>query len=517
MTEKAISPAKDLRIGFFITGAFFLFNPFITIVDFLPDFIGALLFVLALYKLRDMSDHMESARTGFLRFFWISLSRIPAFLIMFWVSHNFSAERSIILVFTFCYAVLETILLAFCFNSLFDGFIYVGERNEGTAIFRTVPTKRVNGEYVFAPRKVENYNKNVGNKRKRRKKIPLGVTGVKRLSIITFLLLRALSVLPELVYIADNGNDLSAAQKVAPIHFKGIFTALAFIPALLLGIIWLVNFIKYIRGICADSVFCGNVLTAYELKVPKDSKLHGYRRFCRFCVFATAAAVIALDFFLDDKNAIPDLVASALLFAGVIYYTKRVNPLPAYVPMFSFIAVLFDALSQLRFNSFIGSYLYSDVWRSDEATVSYFTYLGFDTLATVAFCLTAVLLISYGVKYAKSELLCDESARNSPRIRNEIKDIRKKGIAAIVISIISAVSNVFYRLTLADTKSIAVADVKSNAISDQKIIETTHMYVPKIDMYWLIDVAISILLIFAVISLIEKLKDSLKYKYMLED
>ena len=114
-------------------------------------------------------------------------------------------------------------------------------------------------------------------------------------------------------------------------------------------------------------------------------------------------------------------------------------------------------------------------------------------------------------------MLCDESARNSPRIRNEIKDIRKKGIAAIVISIISAVSNVFYRLTLADTKSIAVADVKSNAISDQKIIETTHMYVPKIDMYWLIDVAISIFLIFAVISLIEKLKDSLKYKYMLED
>ena len=171
MTEKAISPAKDLRIGFFITGAFFLFNPFITIVDFLPDFIGALLFVLALYKLRDMSDHMESARTGFLRFFWISLSRIPAFLIMFWVSHNFSAERSIILVFTFCYAVLETILLAFCFNSLFDGFIYVGERNEGTAIFRTVLTKRVNGEYAFAPVKVEKYNKNVGNKRKRRKKI----------------------------------------------------------------------------------------------------------------------------------------------------------------------------------------------------------------------------------------------------------------------------------------------------------------------------------------------------------
>ena len=267
-----IRPVKDLRLTYFIYGAFFLFNPFVTVVDALPDFIGALFFILALYKIRDLSDHLNSARTNFIRFFWVSASRIPAFFLMFWVSHNFSAERSIMLVFTFCYAVAETIMLAISFNQLFNGLIYIGERNDGSAVFYTVKTVKKDGYYEFAKEEAkDNYNRESIRKERRPQRPPMSVPAVKTLSIVTFLLLRALSVLPELVYIADNGDVLSATQKVAPIHFKGIFTVLAFIPALALGIIWLKRFTQYMRGVCADNAFFANILRVYNERMPSDS------------------------------------------------------------------------------------------------------------------------------------------------------------------------------------------------------------------------------------------------------
>ncbi len=498
-----LRPVKDLRLTYFIYGAIFLFNPFVTVVDALPDFIGALLFTLALYKIRDLSDYLNSARTNFIRFFWVSLSRIPAFFIMFWVSHNFSAERSIMLVFTFCYAVAETLMLAICFNQLFNGLIYIGERNEGTAVFHTVKTVKINGAYEFA--KVEPKMRK-GRKAPRR---PFSVSAVKNLSIITFLFLRALSVLPELVYIADNGDILSATQKIAPIHFKGIFTVLAFIPALVLGIIWLIKFTKYMRGICADEVFCRNLLAAYNERMPADSKVHDFRRFSRACVFAVAAVILALDFFIDDRNAIPDILASLLLFSGVLYFNARVKRLPAFIIFLSCGAAVFDIISLVSFNTFSAEFIFSDVWRVDEATSAYMSYLLADSAATAAMTLCAVIFMLEAFKHVKSEMLTGEHASSSPRIKNEINDLKRRNIIACTACVISAVSNVFYRLILADTESIAV--------TDQRFTDTTHLYIPKLEIYWMIDFAISLALIAAVIALIEKFKDCLKYKYMIED
>ncbi|MBQ7011463.1 MAG: hypothetical protein IJN63_07120 [Clostridia bacterium] len=499
------SALRDMRFTYFIYGAFFLFNPFITVVDALPDFIGALFFILALYKIRDLSDHLESARTNLIRFFWVSLSRIPAFFIMFWISHNYSAERSIMLVFTFCYAVAETILLAFIFNSLFNGLIYLGERNEGTAVFRTIPTKKINGEYVFKAPKPQK----AGKKKAKRPPHELTVAGVKRLSVITFLLLRALSVLPELVYITDKGDVLSGAQKVAPVHFKGIFTALAFIPALLLGIVWLVKFLKYIRGICADKQFCENVSVSYYKKVPAESMLPAYRRYSVFCILAGFASIFAVDFFLNDKNAIPDVIASALLFAALMYFSAKVSSVQPFAKLLCAAAVVLDLGSIILFERFSDSFIFSDVWRLPEATSSYLTFLLCDTAATALLLITAITLASTAVKHTKKELLADEIGKNSPRIRNEIADINRRKVLCFIAAIASACSNVFYRLTLVDTEYVSVAD--------QEFTETTHLYIPRFETYWMIDVVIGLLLIAAAYSLIEKTKDSLKYKYMIED
>ena len=503
--KKDLSALRDMRFTYFIYGAFFLFNPFITVVDALPDFIGALFFILALYKIRDLSDHLESARTNLIRFFWVSLSRIPAFLIMFWISHNYTAERSIMLVFTFCYAVAETILLAFIFNSLFNGLIYLGERNEGTAVFKTIPAQKINGEYVFKPPKPPRKNK----KKTKRPVGELSVAGVKNLSVITFLLLRALSVLPELVYVTDKGDILSATEKVAPVHFKGIFTALAFIPAFVLGIVWLVKFLNYVRGICADKQFCENVSVSYYKKVPAESMLPAYRRYSVFCILAGFASIFAVDFFLNDRNAIPDVISSALLFAALLYFSSKVRKVQPYAMIIAAAALLLDCGSIVLFERFSDSFIFSDVWRIPDATNSYLAYLLCDTAATALMLITALMLSSCAIKHARNELLADEIGKNSPRIRNEIADINRRKVLCFCAAIISACSNAFYRLTLVDTEYVSVAD--------QEFTETTHLYIPRFETYWMIDMLIGLLLIAAAYALIEKTKDSLKYKYMIED
>ena len=506
MKNSNITPAKKLKIHYFLIGAIFLFNPLITIVDILPDFVGALFFILALGMLRDLSEHLEDARRNFLRFFWLNLSRIPAYFLMFWVSHNYSAEGSIILVFTFCYAVFETVLLAVSFNALFEGFIYIGERNEGSAILTTRNTVKESGEWVFAPDKPAEFDSN-GTPKKKRKE--LGVSGVKNLSIITFLLLRLLSVLPELVYISDDDFFFGAYQKSSQIQFKGFYSLIAFVPAIVLGIIWLVKFRKYIRGICADSEFCTNLLTVYNERMPANSKIHIFRRYVRYTVILSAFSVFALDLFIDNQNIIPDVIASGVLLAAAIYFSLKLSKLSKFYFIITGMSLFFDILSQFFYVRFTSTYINSDVFRMPDATESYFTYFTFDTLATLFVFLGAVSILIATLRFINGELFSDERSVNSPRIRMEIHDIKRRTYITSMLAIINAVSSVFYRLTVVDTRSIGVAE--------QEFTDATHLYVPRFEMYWLIDFVLGLCLIAAVLWILEKTKDSLKFKYLIDE
>ena len=171
--------------------------------------------------------------------------------------------------------------------------------------------------------------------------------------------------------------------------------------------------------------------------------------------------------------------------------------------------MLLDVFSIITFSSFTSDFIFSDVLRVDEATSAYILYIAADSLATAALTFLAVFLAVNAFNHVKSEMLNGEHAGTSPRIKNEIRDLKRKSVIASAFAVVSAVSNVFYRLTLADTESIAV--------TDQRFTDSTHLYIPKLEIYWMVDFAISLILIAAAFAFVEKLKDCLKYKYMIED
>ena len=118
MGEKTVAPDKKLKLGYWIAAAVLFCNPLFNLIDILPDFIGCALMLASLARIRDLSEHVASARKRFLILFWVSLSKIPAFVWMFSIFSSHPTERTIMLLFTFVYAVAESILFALSFRDL---------------------------------------------------------------------------------------------------------------------------------------------------------------------------------------------------------------------------------------------------------------------------------------------------------------------------------------------------------------------------------------------------------------
>ena len=112
---------KMIRFGLLICGLIFFCNPNLNIVDILPDCIGCLLIVIALTKLGDLCADIGEAKHAFTTLFWITLSKLPAMILLMWITGKNASEETLWLVFTFCYAVAETVFAMRAFSLLFDG------------------------------------------------------------------------------------------------------------------------------------------------------------------------------------------------------------------------------------------------------------------------------------------------------------------------------------------------------------------------------------------------------------
>ena len=126
---------KNLGIGLLLIGAFFLFEPTMAgVLDLLPDAIGCLLMMIGLRALADLDDYMESAITMFKRMLIVGTCR---FFSAFWLfGFCTPKERPVTtLLIAFVAGVFELIFLTSAFKAMFDGFLYLGSRHDGTAMF----------------------------------------------------------------------------------------------------------------------------------------------------------------------------------------------------------------------------------------------------------------------------------------------------------------------------------------------------------------------------------------------
>ncbi len=274
------NPAKRLGIGYFIASAIFLFNPYINIVDLLPDFFGYLFLIKALTKWADLCPNIADAMESLGKLRWFMLLKMAAMLLVPLVDDTY------VLVLTFAFLAIEYIYLIPSLGRIFDGFVYFGTRFNGHAIFANIKNVRTLTYLLF---------------------IGKGLLGL-------FPELCSLSNFEHLGYVTS-GIQIDYAD------YKYVLAGLNLILSSLIGILWLVNIIPYFRRIASETEFLSRIINDYDLEITKNFGLT-FRRALRSAVSLIIAGFLFFpNLWIDGVNIIPTFIGA--IFLTVAMYKLR--------------------------------------------------------------------------------------------------------------------------------------------------------------------------------------------------
>ena len=346
--------------GSVIAAAFFLVTPNISLFDFAPDFIAYILLYRALGRISNVIPHFDDAREGFLKLLWVSLSKIPALFIMLSISSTHVSERSIIAVFSLVYAIIELIYIYPAFNSFFEGIFYLEARfseNEASSS-------------VKAPQKFT----------------------------LIFLTIKMVACcLPEmsLVSVSDRLGTVSQ-MKINIARYYPAFSVLAAFITLIIGIVWIVKFIRYIKHLSLNHKIGHSVAQIYSEKHLEISGFYTHRCNCIAIFLLFIAVWLNFDLILDNKNCLPDFFSAVLMVFSAIMMRKHTSRIKLAVPLG--IAYFLSNIISIHFLSlFQEEYTYSDIERILSAKQAYnlvFVCTFIECIVSIAFFFSIAFSLS---------------------------------------------------------------------------------------------------------------------------
>ena len=182
----------------------FIFNPNISIIDLLPDFLGYIILTLCISRIADLNATLEEARVAFSRMIWIDAAKILALFWTFGMSVT-SEYTSSLMLWSFVFCVLEIIFAVPAFTKLFTGLLQTANYYPSEVIF-------------FRKKRI--FNKELKKK---------NITETLRNLTVAFLTSKAaLSFLPELADLSNISYDEAAVGTVNLYQFIGLLRFLAF-------------------------------------------------------------------------------------------------------------------------------------------------------------------------------------------------------------------------------------------------------------------------------------------------
>ncbi len=351
---------QGMGFGLVIIALLFFFNPNINIIDPLPDWIGYVLLCCALSRLSDLNDSVESATRGFRKMILIDGAKWIALLWVFGLS--IPGERnSSLLLWSFVFATLELIVLIPTWSKLFHGLTQLGYLYQNTAVF--------------------------GNKEGKRSR----TDKIRNLTAVFVSLKAVLSVLPEF---ADLSNTYGEEVGMLDLYRHiGVMRMLAFIPVLVVGIIWLWRSIRYFCALRGDTVFMGALREQYTTEILPKKGLFIRRHTHWLCFVFVTALCLTIDFRLEYRNVLPDTLA-AIMFFVVLYFLAnklKITRMPAWIACGVYlVCTVFSYGTEWRF---FNEFSYHAIRRSNEARDAYMWVIVAVILKAVAFALLAWLLV----------------------------------------------------------------------------------------------------------------------------
>lgn len=401
----------------------FLFNPNITVIDFLPDFIGYFILTVALTRLSDLNETLQEARQLFFRMIWIDAGKILAILWIFGVEAS-SEKSSSMMLWTFVFGVLELLMLIPAYTKLFDGMISLGNFYESRSIF-----------YV----KKENTKRSLTEK-------------IKRLTLIFIVLKSVLAFLPEL---ADLGNtSYTDADAFGNLYrYINVMRGMSFAVVLIFGCIWLVRILAYWHRVRTDTVLQTELDTAYSQKVLPKKGIFIRRSVRTAFSCLLVAAFFSLDFRLERFNLTPDILTAFALLLFFLFLQKQVSIRKgiSYTALGTY--AVSCILSMVLQYAFFNRYTYHSLIRSDEALALFTGMVTAEILQAVLFVLLMLTVldgmrrtVSQHTGYVIGQDVNSEAARR--QILTVQKEQKRTLVYLLIATIVYAISNICYSLLI---------------------------------------------------------------------
>ena len=282
---------KQISWGLFAVAFLFLFNPNITIIDPLPDFLGYIILSVALSKLAMINEHIYEAKRAFDRMIIVDIGKIIAILWVFGID-SVSEQNTSLLLWSFIFGVLEILFAIPAFTKLFEGLSTLGNFHSNFSIHGT--SKKSQKSYT---QKIKSFT-------------------------VFFIIFKAIfTCLPELSVLGTTLYD-ETSNFTFIYNYIGVMRMFAVIPVLIVGIVFLVKAIQYFLRIKSDREFVNELNTEYSNKRLAKTGMFAIRDVKIATLFFVLGSILTLDFVFENVNIVPDILVVVALSLSLIYFSK---------------------------------------------------------------------------------------------------------------------------------------------------------------------------------------------------
>ncbi len=494
VTKKKLS--RYLGLGYIVAGACFLFEPYIGVIDLFPDCVGYLFFFLGLYRFADLDDRLREALKGARNLALVGIARwIAMFLAFGFVSPIEQPVFMLLALFTL--AVLDCIVLIPMWKHFCGGLLYMGSRYDATVMFDRRKMNGKQGEYNM----VEKYT---------------------AVSTVFFVLREALAVAPEFTVLTHEKGGAELGQGTHYYDYVGMFRGLGILISLILGIIWLILTVRFIRKLKGDKPFFEKLADKYRADILTRHDMWAMRAVRASMICLITAAVLSLDFYLDGVNLLPDMLMAVLLFMSVWF----IRPYAGKKPLLLVVIGAFGAVSAIPWVMQIQKYFIwtdtEDIFRRDEIYARWQNMVLWQILCAVLFSFAVALILRHLYRMVKRytgvRTFRDGSSYAEERTESIHRLIRKKLIVVMVCAGLVALSTVFYWGIIPTLPEwdfqLSGADAQTRNYVETAI---TTIYQLLTDGYWFIDLCFGGALIAVIVSATSEISEQMEYSYMMKD
>lgn len=495
-SSRAPRLGKYLGFSLIAVGAVFLFDPFISVVDLLPDALGYLLMLLGLYRLSDLDERLMEATKGLRYLALIGVARLLSLFLAFGLVSP-TEQPVFVLLILFTLGVLDCIVLIPMWKNLCGGLLYLGSRNGATVMFyRRGPGGRTRTRNI-----VERYT---------------------ACTTVFFILREVLAILPEVTVLSHEKGGVEVGDATHFYDFVGLYRLVGGALSLILGVVWLIMTVRFVAKLKSDTPFFGALTEKYRTEVLTRGDLFAMRAVKSSLACLLVASVCALDIYLDSVNILPDLLTALFLILSVVFIRRYAGKnLPALVASAAYGGV--SGLSwYLQVTGYFNQGDLPDIIRDEDARLCWSHIVTLETLAAILLVVAVVLILrslyTMVKRYTGVYSFRDDPSSTYAAERTEAIHtlIRKKLLWVGVLAGVTALSTVLWWGVIPSLPELEFT-VSGGSAQDQNTLDTvvTTVYQILTDGYRFVDLAIGGVWIGLIGSAIGEISDQMEYTSMM--